>query len=190
MDINFKVLCLTGCMFLLLISSCGGCLYPDRGRRNSSRHLRDRTARHEVKDHRSSGEHTSLTDGRIEIKMKKRGGVYEIPVKVNGVEMTFIFDTGASMVSISKTEADFLFKQGKMSEDDIQGTNYFVDATGGISEGTIVVLRTIEIGGKVLKNVEASVVDNRVAPLLLGQTVLERFGKVFIDYKRGVLILE
>jgi aspartyl protease family protein len=34
--------------------------------------------------------------GKTTIKMIKRGGVYFIPCKINGSEMEFIFDTGAS----------------------------------------------------------------------------------------------
>ncbi len=51
------------------------------------------------------------THNNLTIKMKKKGGVYELPCKVNGVQMKFIFDTGASDVVISATEASFLFKK-------------------------------------------------------------------------------
>ena len=46
------------------------------------------------------------------IKMKKEGGVSIIPCKVNGLNLNFIFDTGASDVSISLTEANFMLKNG------------------------------------------------------------------------------
>ena len=46
------------------------------------------------------------------IKLEKVNGIYKIPCKVNGILMNFIFDTGASDVSISLTEAMFLMKQG------------------------------------------------------------------------------
>ena len=40
--------------------------------------------------------------GQIEVPMEKQeGGTYLIPCKVNGVPMKFIFDTGASVISIS-----------------------------------------------------------------------------------------
>ena len=44
--------------------------------------------------------------------MKKINGVYQIPCKVNGIPMNFIFDTGATDVTISLVEAKFLIKQG------------------------------------------------------------------------------
>jgi aspartyl protease family protein len=124
------------------------------------------------------------------IKMEKINGVYHVPVEVNGVRMSFIFDTGAGMVSISETEAVFLYKQGTLGKDDIIGTANFVDANGDISEGTVINLKTVTIGNKTLKNIKASVVHNLNAPLLLGQTVLEEFGKISIDNNRGIIIFE
>mgnify|MGYP002776377742 CR=1 FL=1 len=42
------------------------------------------------------------------IIMNKENGVYTVPCKINGLSLKFIFDTGASDVSISLTEAMFL----------------------------------------------------------------------------------
>jgi aspartyl protease family protein len=80
-----------------------------------------------------------------------------------------------------------MLRQGQITQDDIVGQQQFQDATGEVSVGTIVRLRTVEIGGIVLNNVEASVVDNIQAPLLLGQTALSKFGKVTIDYNRNTI---
>ena len=52
------------------------------------------------------------------IEMTKINGVYQIPCKVNGIPMNFIFDTGASDVSISITEAKFLLKNGLLQNED------------------------------------------------------------------------
>ncbi len=123
------------------------------------------------------------------IKMEKQGGVYIIPCKVNGLELNFIFDTGASDVSISLSEALFMIKNGYMKEDDIKGTEYYRIANGDISEGTKIIIRKLEVGGKVLYNVEASVVHSLESPLLLGQSALSRFGKFSIDYATNSLIL-
>lgn len=122
--------------------------------------------------------------------MEKINGVYQIPVEVDGVKMFFIFDTGASIISISETEANFLWKQGKLTKDDIKGTANFSDANGDISEGTIIVLSTVKIGDRILNNVEASVVHNLNAPLLFGQSALEKFGKISIDYNQSEITFE
>jgi len=124
------------------------------------------------------------------IKMQKVSGVYQIPVDVNGVRMTFIFDTGASSISISNTEALFLVKQGLLTKEDIKGSQSYLDANGDISEGTIINLKTIKIGNRVLYNIDASVVNNLNAPLLFGQSALGKFGKISIDNSRGEVTFE
>jgi aspartyl protease family protein len=134
-------------------------------------------------ENRSSGEKTI-------IKMEKRNGVYQIPIEINDVKMYFIFDTGAGMVSISATEARFLYKQGTLTDKDIIGKANFEDANGNISEGTIIILKTVRVGNRTLTNVQASVVHNLKAPLLLGQTVFEEFGKISIDNNKGEIIFE
>lgn len=121
------------------------------------------------------------------VYMTKEGGVYMVPIKVNGLDLRFIFDTGASSISISAAEAAVMVRQGKITEDDILGQQQFQDATGGVSVGTVIRLRTVEIGGITLNNVEATVVDNIQAPLLLGQTALSKFGKVTIDYNNNTI---
>jgi len=125
-----------------------------------------------------------------EVKMKKIGGVYEVPCKINGLQLNFIFDTGASSVAISATEARFMLKNGYLSFDDFIGIQYYQLANGEIVEGARVILNKVEIGDKILHNVEASVSYSLDAPLLLGQSVLSRFGKVKIDYTNNTLSLE
>ncbi len=115
------------------------------------------------------------------IQMKKEGGVSIIPCKVNGLSLSFIFDTGASDVSISLTEAKFMFKNGYLTKDDMIGTSKYVDANGDISEGININLREIEIQGLKLFNVKASIVKNSEAPLLLGRTAIDKLGIFYID---------
>ena len=124
------------------------------------------------------------------IQMKKEKGVYFVPIKVNGVDMEFIFDTGASNITISLVEAAFLIKQGKLTQDDILGQASYQIADGSVAVGTIINLRCVQIANKTLYNVEASVVDNIDAPLLLGQSALSRFGKISIDYGNNELRFE
>lgn len=115
------------------------------------------------------------------IKMEKKGGVYVVPCKVNGVDLKFIFDTGAGDVSISLTEALFMIKNGYLSENDIIGTEYYRIANGEINEGTKILLKQIQFAGLYLYNVEASIVHNLDAPLLLGQSAISKLGKIQLD---------
>ena len=126
-----------------------------------------------------------------EIQMKKmHSGLYEIPCTINELPLKFFFDTGASAVTISSVEANFMLKNGYLKSDDIKGKEYYSVATGEIHEGTTIRLREIKIGDAILRNVDASVVHNQQAPLLLGQTVLERFGTVTIDNINSKLIIK
>ena len=101
--------------------------------------------------------------------------------------MEFILDTGASDILISSLEAVFLIKQGSLTEDDILGQETYSMANGAIEVGTVVNLRQVQIGAKIIHNVRATVVDNIAAPLLCGQSALARFGKITINYDTGIL---
>lgn len=122
--------------------------------------------------------------------MEKKGGVYYVPCKVNGLALKFIFDTGASDVSISLSEALFMLKNGYMEQTDLRGTEYYRIANGEIAEGTKLLIRKIEIGNKTLTNIEASIVHSLDAPLLLGQSVMERFGKFTVDYANNTISID
>lgn len=133
---------------------------------------------------------TFNSKGKTTIKMTKRSGVYFIPCKINGSEMEFIFDTGASNITMSLTEALFLYKQGTLTDDDFIGTQQYQIANGDVEEGTVVKLKTVEIGNRILYNVQASIVNNLQAPLLLGQSALNKFGKISIDYNKNEISFE
>lgn len=81
----------------------------------------------------------------------------------------------------TKREHDFL------SPNDIIGRQNYLTADGEITEGTVVNLRNVDFGGLELNNIKASIVKNQKAPLLLGQSVLNRLGKIEIDNGKRVL---
>ncbi len=126
-----------------------------------------------------------------EIAVKRNpGGTFEIPCDINGLQLQMIFDTGASDVTISSVEANFMLKNGYLSDKDIKGKKYYQIANGQISEGTTITLREVKIGDAVLHNVDASVVKSQKAPLLLGQSAMERFGTITIDNQNNKLIIK
>ena len=131
----------------------------------------------------------SVSQAQTVIKMEKKDGVYYVPCTVNGLKLSFIFDTGASDVCISVSEALFMLKNGYLSTNDMLGVEYYQIANGDVAEGMNITLRSVVIGDKVLHNVKASIVHSTTAPLLLGQSVLERFGNVSINYGNQTLVL-
>ncbi len=127
------------------------------------------------------------TERVVEVPFSAANGVTTVKCSINGLPLTFVFDTGASNVSISQTEASFMYKNGYLSKKDIVGNSAYITADGSISIGTNIILQKIDFGGLELKAVRASVVGNQRAPLLLGQSVLQRLGKIEIDNQRQVL---
>lgn len=125
----------------------------------------------------------------VEIPFTKEGGVTKVKCDINGIPLHFVFDTGASDVTISMVEANFMLKNDYIKPSDIIGSARYVDANGDISEGTVVNLRKVNFGGLELNNVRASVVRNQKAPLLLGQSVLGRLGKIEIDNHGSKLVI-
>ena len=130
-----------------------------------------------------------LTYSQTTIVMEKKNGVYLVPCTINGLRLKFIFDTGAGDVSISLSEALFMIKNGYINEKDLIGSEYYRIANGDIAEGTKIIIRKLEIGNKTLLNVEASIVHTLSAPLLLGQSAIQRFGKYSVDYTNNTLTL-
>ena len=122
-----------------------------------------------------------------EIPFEKENGVCKVKCKINGLPLHFVFDTGASDVTLSMVEATFMMKNGYLTGKDVVGSQRYMDANGDVSVGTIINIRDVDFGGHSLKNVRASVVRNQKAPLLLGQSVLGRLGKIEIDNSRKVL---
>ena len=126
-----------------------------------------------------------------EVTMKKMaGGTYEVPCSINGLPLKFIFDTGASDVTISSVEANFMLKNDYLSEKDFKGRKNYLTASGEISEGAVINIKEVVVGDVTLKNISASVVKNQKAPLLLGQSVLERFGSITINNEDSKLIIK
>lgn len=121
---------------------------------------------------------------------RRSGGTFNVDCEVNGLQLSMIFDTGASDVTISKVEADFMLKNNYLGKDDIKGKKYYQVADGGISEGTVITLKEVRIGDAVLHNVDASVVKSQKAPLLLGESVLQKFGTFTVDNINSKLIIK
>lgn len=138
----------------------------------------------EVKDSVESG-----VSKRIEIPYTPDYGCAKVKCTINDLPLSFVFDTGAAIVSISKLEADFMLKNGFLTPDDFIGSGRFINANGEVYDNAVINLREVEFGGFKLQNIRASVVSNQKAPLLLGQTVLGRLGKIEIDNENMKLII-
>lgn len=125
---------------------------------------------------------------QVKIKMQQEGGVYTTPCTVNGLKLQFIFDTGASNVSISLSEAIFMLKNGYLNEADLHGSSYSQLANGEIVKNTTVNIRELEVGGIKLENIQAIIIHELSAPLLLGQSAIQKLGKIYIEGNELVIV--
>jgi len=166
-------------LVLFLLFSCE--------RKSGRKNTQGLTQNHHVEQSRYK---TFGSKGKTLLKMENENGVKYVWIEINGIRLRFIFDTGASNICMSSAEATVLYRQGTLYKEDILNVQYFQDATGKVSAGTRINLRAVKIGDRLLKNIEAIVIDNNEAPLLLGQSAFEKFGKISIDNKNGEIIFE
>lgn len=122
-----------------------------------------------------------------EVPFTKEGNVCKVKCFINNLPLHFIFDTGASDVSISSVEATFMLKNDYLSSSDVIGRQNYMTADGNITEGTVINLRDVKLGNIHLNDIKASVVKNQSAPLLLGQSVFSKLGKIEIDNDQKLL---
>lgn len=109
------------------------------------------------------------------IPYKENGGVKNISVKVNGIGLEMVFDTGCSGTLISIAEANYLYQKGLLTENDFLGISKSMIADGSIVENMVINLEEVIIADQILcTNVEATVSKNIKAPLLLGNEILNR----------------
>ena len=122
------------------------------------------------------------------VKLEQDGNCYLVGANVNGVPMKMTLDTGASTMSISIIEYEFLKKQKLLSDSIVQVSECTI-ANGDTTKCFMVKIAQVSIGDTSVKNVDCMVMENPDAPLLLGMNVLNGLGGVSINYKRKLLIL-
>ena len=79
-----------------------------------------------------------------EVPFSKESGVCKVNCTINGLPLYFIFDTGASDVTLSMVEANFMLKNDYLSKKDFSGKEYYQIADGSISEGMKVILKDMK----------------------------------------------
>lgn len=123
------------------------------------------------------------------VKLEQDGNCYLVGANVNGVPMKMTLDTGASTMSISIIEYEFLKKQKLISDSTAVQVSECTIANGDTTKCFMIKIAQVSIGDTSVKNVDCLVMENPDAPLLLGMNVLNGLGGVSINYKRKLLIL-
>lgn len=96
-------------------------------------------------------------------------GHFRTPGQINGRTVNFIVDTGASVVSLSVTDADAIglpYKSGQTVQ---------VSTANGITVGWRIMLSSVRLGSVDVYNVEALVTPAPMPYVLLGNSYLTRF---------------
>lgn len=125
----------------------------------------------------------------VDVSYTEQSNLKIVQVLINDrINKEMIFDTGASYTQITLKEANYLYSENLLTDDDILGAERFGDANGNITVNMVVRLRKLVLGGKlVINNVDATVVENADAPLLLGQTVLKKLPQYTIDNENKMI---
>jgi clan AA aspartic protease (TIGR02281 family) len=122
------------------------------------------------------------------ISLKPSGGVYTVPVQINGaLTIDFLLDTGASDVIIPADVALTLMRMGTIDRSDYLGSGQYSLADGSIVENAKINFRRLQIGSRVLYDVRGAIgsVDSS---LLLGQSALQQLEPWRLDTKTGHLV--
>ena len=135
-----------------------------------------------------SVEWRQVKDFEYAVKLEQDGNCYLVGANVNGIPMKMTLDTGASTMSISIIEYEFLKKQKLISDSTAQVSECTI-ANGDTTKCFMIKIAQVSIGDTYVKNVDCLVMENPDAPLLLGMNVLNGLGGVSINYKRKLLIL-
>jgi clan AA aspartic protease (TIGR02281 family) len=125
----------------------------------------------------------------VSIAMRQDGGVYVVPVSVNGVlTLDCIVDSGASDVNIPAEMFRKLVRAGSVKESDYAGTSDYTLADGSTERGRVFRIRSLKVGNVVVQNVLASIGGDG-SSALLGQSFLGRFRSWSQDNTRHTLSL-
>ena len=123
--------------------------------------------------HRLGGENVpyaagTTEDGAVRVRAHRDGHFY-IDSRVNGADVRFLIDTGATIVALSPDDAE------RIGFDPSQLTfSQRLHTAGGIVRAAPVVIRSLELGDIRLSNVRAVVNGERLPHSLLGISALER----------------
>ena len=145
-----------------------------------SQHARSAPAAPETRQHQGGAElqsanvdrqNTSFDNNvRNELALPRGpGGHYFLTATVNGVDMTFLVDTGATDVALGAEHA----KKLRLHLQDKDYTKRYRTANG-IVRGAPVALSQVQAGRLRLSDVEASVLDGPLDMPLLGMSFLNR----------------
>jgi aspartyl protease family protein len=126
---------------------------------------------------------TYTKPAKSEVRIPSRSGMYTTTGLINGLNVDFLVDTGATFVAISRYIADQIGIDYL-----VKGEPTRVTTASGIVNGWIVDLRTVQVGSISLKHVDGVVVDSDYGEkALLGMSFLSRLK---VTQEASMIVLE
>lgn len=117
------------------------------------------------------------------VTIAARNGHYTTDALIDGREIAFMVDTGATLVALRESDAADLGYRPRE-----QDYNVRISTANGEGRGALVELGTVEVGDITVRNVKALVLrDDALGVNLLGMSFLSR---VRWTQERGELVLE
>jgi aspartyl protease family protein len=119
----------------------------------------------------------------VEIARDQRGH-FAVDGVVDGRRISFMVDTGASLIALTRSDAARLGIHPAQRDYRVQ-----VSTANGITRAAKVTLGMVEIGGVMVRNVDALISpDEALSENLLGLSFLSRLRR--FEYREGRLVLE
>ena len=130
------------------------------------------------------------SDSVNKIKLTKIGGVYAVPLALNGaVTLYGIVDSGASDVSIPFDIIKAMKEDQIISDKDFIDEKNYIMADGSKVAAKRYLIKSVKVGEKEIKNVTISSTSKN-GVILLGQSFLSRFKTWSIDNESHSLLLD
>ena len=171
-----KLICLTIFIFIAcLLSGCSGCSKSGlMSVKNKYRTLQTDS----INNNRSQPEDSGIS---TVIKRDFEDGIKSVWMEINGIKLPSLFDMAAASLYISASNATALLKAGILRKQDSLDVQNFRDPDENISTGTRINLSSVKIDDSLLTDIDAIVIDDKLANLLLSQPDLENSEQISTD---------
>ncbi len=121
-------------------------------------------------------------DGTI-ILTRANDGHYHVEAKVNGYDIKFLIDTGASVVTLTRNDAEKIgIPTYKLKFDQVFST------ANGTTRGAAISLNSVVIGNAGFTNVRASVNQGQMRSSLLGMSFLDKLTSYRVEGNKLIIV--
>lgn len=119
----------------------------------------------------------AVETGAGEITLNRRSdGHFHVSATVNGERVQFLVDTGASVVTLTRDDAE----RAGLNPDTLSYSQRF-DTANGITFGAPVRIDRLDIGGIAITDVRAAVMERGLGTSLLGMSFLDRLSSFSVE---------